>query len=456
MNSAPVRDGVDHGLGFLGGGVGGDFTYFINQRVGFTTGIGADFFRHEYYLPKFSEDGIPEYDADVPPELFAFGYEAFGYTERQEAILLSIPVRVQYETRKFYAAGGLKVGIPFARYTYSLDNIKTTGYFKGGGKDALLGYPDEEGDLELGFGAYPNKTKYSFPLRGTNGLQFNTAFFVTAEVGVKWTLKLRKFSLYTGAYIEWGPTNIRKDVIQPNIKYDASEYGAYDGAQVRFDVNSALSSGVSSDNMEELIGRPYSRKLADKDAPGAFVDKVQPLYFGLKLAFSIEHYIHDPKIRLRPRYKSVPVTGGTSQPSENAFVKDLVTTNVERLQVINQLQRSMTNSELGFAFGKSDLSENGRKTLDKKIRLLQSWPDIAIRIEGHTDDIGTDEDNMLLGQQRADAVRDYMVKNGVDKRRIRRVDSKGESQPAVPNDSEENRAQNRRVQIIVLESWAEE
>ncbi|GHT54539.1 hypothetical protein AGMMS49982_19390 [Bacteroidia bacterium] len=439
MNSAPVAEGVSHQPA-LGYGVGLDFTYFIDQRFGVTTGIGADFFTHNYSLSKFGEKGIPAEDAQGIP--FKFKYTAFGYTEQQNGMLLTIPLRLQYETSKFYAAIGGKIGIPItAHYESKLDSLKTAGYFEN--EQVWFGDPDEETHLNFGFGRYPNNRNFPMSLNSSKDLQFNPAFFVTAEVGVKWILKLRQMSLYTGAYIEYGLNDIHKVVNQPNIMYDGGS-----GLPVRYDIYSALSSGAGNE-----------RWLVDKDnqVNGAFVDKVKPLYVGVKVALSIEHYIHDPNIRLRSRYEPVSVPRGTaSQPSENAFAKDPVTTNVQRLQVINQLQRSMTNSELGFAFGKSDLSENGRKTLDRKIRLLQSWPDIAIRIEGHTDDIGTDEENILLGQQRADAVSDYMVKNGVDKRRIRRVVSKGESQPAVPNNSEENRAQNRRVQIIVLESWSEE
>lgn len=82
----------------------------------------------------------------------------------------------------------------------------------------------------------------------------------------------------------------------------------------------------------------------------------------------------------------------------------------------------------------------------EKIKMLGEYKKIII--EGHCSDEGTDEYNMKLSQNRAQAVKDYLVKKGLDPEKLE-VQAYGESRPIAPNDTEENRAQNRRVEFII-------
>ena len=72
---------------------------------------------------------------------------------------------------------------------------------------------------------------------------------------------------------------------------------------------------------------------------------------------------------------------------------------------------------------------------------------MKILIIGHTDSKGTDAYNMALGMRRAVAVRDKLLEFGLDPARIVGVESRGESQPIAPNDTDEGRFQNRRIQF---------
>jgi OmpA-OmpF porin, OOP family len=72
----------------------------------------------------------------------------------------------------------------------------------------------------------------------------------------------------------------------------------------------------------------------------------------------------------------------------------------------------------------------------------------GITVTGHTDNVGEDAPNMTLGQRRADQIKGILAKNGIEMTRITAL-SKGESQPAVPNDTEANRHRNRRTEILV-------
>jgi len=97
-----------------------------------------------------------------------------------------------------------------------------------------------------------------------------------------------------------------------------------------------------------------------------------------------------------------------------------------------------------FDFDKSVLKPEGRAVVDEVVASMKAHPQDTLGLDGHTDNIGSDEYNNALGQRRADAVKRYMVEQGIAPERIE-TKSFGESQPAVPNDSPGNRALNRRV-----------
>jgi len=80
---------------------------------------------------------------------------------------------------------------------------------------------------------------------------------------------------------------------------------------------------------------------------------------------------------------------------------------------------------------------------------LQKNPDMHIRIEGHTDNIGSMEYNIDLSQKRAQAVKDYLVGKGIDESRVSTVGF-GYERPIAPNDTEEGRSLNRRAEIVPI------
>lgn len=101
-----------------------------------------------------------------------------------------------------------------------------------------------------------------------------------------------------------------------------------------------------------------------------------------------------------------------------------------------------------FDFDKAVLKPEGKAVVDQVVAELKAHGQDTIVIEGHTCDIGSDAYNEGLGQRRADAVKSYMVENGIDAARISSV-TKGETTPAVPNDSDANRKLNRRAQFDI-------
>ncbi|MBK7945009.1 MAG: OmpA family protein [Flavobacteriales bacterium] len=96
-----------------------------------------------------------------------------------------------------------------------------------------------------------------------------------------------------------------------------------------------------------------------------------------------------------------------------------------------------------------DLLPASNAELDKLVKLLKANPTLRIELGGHTDNVGNDAANQKLSEQRANTVRDFVVKQGIDGARIT-AKGYGETKPVATNDTEEGRAQNRRTEVRVL------
>lgn len=102
-----------------------------------------------------------------------------------------------------------------------------------------------------------------------------------------------------------------------------------------------------------------------------------------------------------------------------------------------------------FDFDKSDLKEESVSSLRRLKHFLDEHPEVSILIEGHTDNVGNQAYNDNLSKKRADSVKDYLQSLGIQSSRLH-TEGKGDREPIKPNDSEENRALNRRIEIIIL------
>lgn len=108
----------------------------------------------------------------------------------------------------------------------------------------------------------------------------------------------------------------------------------------------------------------------------------------------------------------------------------------------------LTLGDVLFATGSSDLLAGADNRLNRLVSFLDQYPERNVLIEGHTDNVGNADYNQGLSQRRADAVRSYLTRQGVDSQRLSAA-GMGLHQPVSSNDSATGRQQNRRVEIII-------
>ena len=108
----------------------------------------------------------------------------------------------------------------------------------------------------------------------------------------------------------------------------------------------------------------------------------------------------------------------------------------------------MTLAGLVFGSGQATLKPEAREHLQKLVQFVQAKPDKHIRIEGHTDSVGSAAANRSLSLERAQAVRQALIADGVSAQRIS-VAGLGSADPVAPNATASGRAQNRRVLVIL-------
>ena len=139
------------------------------------------------------------------------------------------------------------------------------------------------------------------------------------------------------------------------------------------------------------------------------------------------------------------------------FYNQMFTVGVQTMDDINLefalepiKKRTYIIKNLFFASDKTDILPQSEPAMQELFEFLDKNPEVRIRITGHTDWIGTDKDNQILSEGRANSVKRSMVERGINPDRIE-TEGKGESQPVDTNETEEGRQNNRRVEFTILE-----
>lgn len=141
--------------------------------------------------------------------------------------------------------------------------------------------------------------------------------------------------------------------------------------------------------------------------------------------------------------------GQAQRTGENAMVRAEEAAKAARGKVLWAV--TLTNSDLRFSPDRAELTDSGKVVLDELVSRLKSFDKMVfVEIQGHTDSSGNETYNRYLGEKRAEVVRDYLHEQGMPLNLLSTI-SYGEERPIAENNTRDGRAQNRRVEVLVLE-----
>ncbi len=207
--------------------------------------------------------------------------------------------------------------------------------------------------------------------------------------------------------------------------------GVFGGGGMEYQVTDRLSLGAFARYEYAYMG-PRPEDLGPRQVPEErFAENIRWMSYG----FSARYAFRAPEEAVAaapPPVAEAPAAVPTPQPLPAPSKRKVVLRSVH------------------FEFNQARIQPESRVVLDEAYRILRDETDIAVRAEGHTDAVGSEEYNLRLGLRRAEAVRAYLVSQGIAPERVQAV-SFGESRPIAPNDTPEGRAQNRRVELHVIE-----
>jgi len=136
--------------------------------------------------------------------------------------------------------------------------------------------------------------------------------------------------------------------------------------------------------------------------------------------------------------------------TKTVIVEPIVSDGLESMdEQVNAAIQQITDGRIFFAFDKFDITPQYQDMLQQKAEMMKIYPSIRVRIEGNCDDRGTQEYNLALGERRARAAYDYLVRLGVNPMQLEMI-SFGKERPLVYGSTTADMAQNRRDEFRVI------
>jgi OmpA-OmpF porin, OOP family len=114
-----------------------------------------------------------------------------------------------------------------------------------------------------------------------------------------------------------------------------------------------------------------------------------------------------------------------------------------------EVPRTFVFDHLNFMFGTTQLTPASMPTLRDLASILKAYPSTEVQLEGHTDSVGDAETNKTLSLDRAESIKALLVKSGIAPKRLSTA-GYGQDRPIAPNTTEEGKAKNRRLELVVL------
>ena len=434
LNYRPAFGNTNNGFGSAFG-VG--YSYFLNKNWGLSSGLEYAFYQQKVSLNGFS-DAYETYDILNNPIVYQSRIDHYG--EKQFAGLLNIPLSVLYQTgrnHKLYASAGLKLGFPvYGKYKSSDAVLTALGYYTDYDQTEIW-------QNDLGYGVFNVE-------ENSKDLNLNMSLMGTLETGMKWNIGIGT-SLYTDVFADYGFNNMQKNSHPKRfVEYNHSKPDKPLINSVLTSQNSMISPlavGVKltlafSVGCRDLLNarKAYKTILSTRNGNDDFFDFIIP---EIKPADTVKLVVVDT-IRLECPEKSLQADSAVIDERQ-AYLEAAQERRQRYSQSMGVLSmRNMDNYNLGIV----TLTAEQESALDDYLDVMTENLSFMLDITGHTCDLGTDELNMWIGQERADLAKDYLVEKGIVPSRIQTF-SKGKTEPIFQNNNEVNRKKNRRLEIII-------
>jgi OmpA-OmpF porin, OOP family len=405
INYSPENGTIKPGLGVTGNIM---YNYFWGANWGLGAGVGLNTYKSTATINYRSSTPSVDTEGDN------YDYRAYysNWQECQNLLMLDFPLALNYRHQfgsklGMLVSGGTKISFPVKSFYETVGGeVTTAGYYPQWdvelngmpqhGFDTYNEFPDSEMDSKVNFSAY-------------------------ADLGALYKLS-EKVDFYIGAYANYGLT-------------DVSNAGNRDV----YSVNDGIYNGVLASNQ---------------------VSRAHLLSVGVKVGINLHLLSKNkaPKVRpveeiyIRPYVEQSPSKGEIVKDTIAEETTEAITILAEEDEIEWHVIATQKASQIELHFDKdSDTPDNNQDSLIIELsEILKNNPDLNLLIIGHTCTLGSKEINQELGLKRANRVKDLFVEKGIPDVRIT-TESRGYSEPLVPNTSEQNRAINRRVDLKIAE-----
>jgi type IX secretion system PorP/SprF family membrane protein len=293
--------------------------------------------------------------------------------------------------------------------------------------------------LELAFSSKQLiETRTDFNLTGLEGYGLKRHFvgYGAYDISLTKKLSLKPNVLYRGV------GNVSQFDFNADINYNDFIYG---GIGWRTQVGLIARVGVNIQKMF-FLGYAYETPMQNLASYGSGSHEIT---LGLKFCKKKKEEIIDPLAKSMPPVDTVTIV---ERIVDTVYIANADTVIIEKPVAVDDVNKAMLNASenLEFIYDKSIIVEESYASLEALTNILLVHKDVKIQLEGHTDGDGTEAYNMKLSKNRVEAVKKFLVANGVDADRIK-TEHYGESKPIASNDTENGKARNRRVEMKIIQ-----
>ena len=428
------------GLMFRGG-----YRYFFTENWGVGTELNFKTFQTGF---KAKYKQIIDNAVDEEGEKFEHRTYFNNLKEKQSQMVLSLPIAVYFQQRidrKWKVGGGLGGIVQMEltnKFKTKSGDLETRGYY-------------DRFNVEL-FGMEPHHFFAKSDFSGST--KKHTSIGALLEGNALYYLSER-LSLHLGVYMTFAfgykNDNDSQYLFDPDCVQGGSYQDKYNGALESRVVDRAIPIAIGG-----MAGIRYQiGKIKKKIEPEKPIDKPVDVpdtnvVVDVPVKDTVPEVVvtdipEQPVVEESPK-DSIPVV--VDIPKQDTIPAVVVTEPEQPKEDVQVVVKRYTRVNVNFGLNESFIKSRPdlARMLDEIAEVMNSYPNTKLNVTGHTCNIGSLEQNMKLGQRRAEAFKAELVKRGVDGSRIS-CDSKAYLEPLFPNTTEANREKNRRVEFTMTE-----